>query len=310
MDKTQEKISIITCTYNRANTLPTVYKSLCNQTYKNFEWIVVNDGSDDNTEELVKSWINENKLDILYLYEENNGKHIATNLAISKANGYFEINLDSDDFLIDNALEIFIDAWNSIPKKEWKDYYAVKARCFDPKTNKPIGHPKVSGRWEGHLLDAKYKYGFNFEMSAMSRIEVTRQYPNPDIRGGKKNGGLRFYPEGIAQDLASRKYKTLYIPDTVRGYVTDDSSSLMGRNHKYDRSRENYYLWTHIVNDNLDYFFYDIKSFLKAFTGVSMDAKFLKMSYKNMMKTVKGPMRKTLVTLFIPLGHIAYLIKK
>ena len=147
-------------------------------------------------------------------------------------------------------------------------------------------------------------------MSAMSRIEVTRQYPNPDIRGGKKNGGLRFYPEGIAQDLASRKYKTLYIPDTVRGYVTDDSSSLMGRNHKYDRSRENYYLWTHIVNDNLDYFFYDIKSFLKAFTGVSMDAKFLKMSYKNMMKTVKGPIRKTLVTLFIPLGHIAYLIKK
>lgn len=310
MKKTNEKVSVITCTYNRANTLPKVYESLCSQTYKNFEWIIVNDGSEDNTEELVKNWISENKINIIYLYEENNGKHIATNLAMSKATGYFEINLDSDDFLKENALEIFINAWNSIPKEQWEDFFAVKAKCFDPKTGKPIGRPVAGERWEGHLLDAKYKHGFNFEMSDMSRTEAARQYPNPDIRGGKKNGGLRFYPEGIAQDLASRRYKTLYINDAVRGYVTDDSSSLMGRNSKYDRSKENFFLWTHIINDNLDYFIYDIKSFIKAFVGVSMDARFLKMSYKELMKAIKGPLRKTVVTLFIPLGYTAYLIKK
>lgn len=310
MKNANEKISVITCTYNRAATLPRVYESLCNQTYKNFEWIVVNDGSEDNTEDLVKYWIDENKLEVIYLYEENNGKHIATNLAMSKATGYFVINLDSDDFLKENALETFINAWNSIPRAQWKDFYAVKAKCFNASTGKPIGKSVDGGRWEGHLLDAKYKHGFNFEMSDMTRTEAARQYPNPDIRGGKKNGGLRFYPEGIAQDLASRKYKTLYINDAVRGYVTDDSSSLMGRNCKYDRSKENFFLWTHIVNDNLDYFIYDIKNFIKAFIGVTMDAVFLKMSYKDLMRKIKGPFRKAVVTLFMPLGYTAYLIKK
>ena len=206
-------ISVITCTYNRANKLPKAYKSLCNQTFKNFEWIISDDGSNDGTRELVESWKKEAILNIVYIYQENNGKHIAANEARKIAKGYFDIGLDSDDFMRDDALEVFLNAWHSIPENEWKDFYAVKARCFDPKTGNPIGKSIKGGRLVCHYLDCKYKLKIRDEMWSMSRLEVTNEYPYPDIRGGKNGGGLRFYPEGIGQDLASRKYKILLIDD-------------------------------------------------------------------------------------------------
>ena len=190
-------ISVITCTYNRANTLPKAYDSLCNQTFKNFEWIISDDGSTDDTFELVNKWKNENKLTIIYLHQDNNGKHIAANEARAVARGYFDIGLDSDDFMRKDALEVFIKAWNSIPKNKWNEFYAVKARCFDPETGKAIGKEIPGGRLICHYLDAKYKFKIQDEMWSMSRLEVTKEFPYPDIRGGRKNGGLRYYPEGI-----------------------------------------------------------------------------------------------------------------
>lgn len=303
-------ISVITCTYNRANTLPRAYDSLCNQTFKDFEWIVSDDGSTDNTFELVNSWKKENKLTIVYLHQDNNGKHVAANAAREVARGYFDIGLDSDDFMREDALEVFIRAWNTIPKSKWNEFYAVKARCFDPETGRAIGKDIPGGRLICHYLDAKYKLKIQDEMWSMSRLEVTKEFPYPDIRGGKKNGGLRYYPEGIGQDLASRKYKIMLINDALRGYTMNVSSSLMGRGAKYDRSRENIFMWTHIINDNLDYFIYDPISFLKALAAISMDCIFLKKSYKEMMAMMNGIGRKILVTVCIPAGILCYLVKK
>ena len=112
-------VSVITCTYNRANTLPKAYESLCKQTFKNFEWIVSDDGSNDGTRELVEKWKKEGKLEIIYLYQNNNGKHIAANEARAIARGYFDVGLDSDDFMREDALDVFIKAWKSIPQDEW-----------------------------------------------------------------------------------------------------------------------------------------------------------------------------------------------
>ena len=309
-EKLTPLVSVITCTYNRKNTLPKAYASLCNQTFKNFEWIVSDDGSSDGTKELVESWKKENKIQIIYIYQDNNGKHIASNAARAIAKGYFDIGLDSDDFMREDALEVFLNAWNSIPKERWKEFYAVKARCFDPKTGKPIGKEIKNGRVECHYLDAKYKMKIQDEMWSMSRLEVTKEYPYPDIRGGRSRGGLRYYPEGIGQDLASRKYKILLINDALRGYEINSSSSLMGRGLKYDRSRENIFMWTHIINDNLDYFWYDPQSFIKALIAISMDGFFLKEPINKTLLRMNNRWKRFLVVMFYPLGFLAYLIKR
>lgn len=310
MEVTTELISVITCTYNRASTLPKVYESLCAQTYPHFEWIVADDGSSDGTRELVEKWTGEGKITIRYFYQENNGKHIATNAAMKIARGTYVINMDSDDYMREDALEVFINAWHSIPEEARSGYFSVKARCYDAATGEPIGKEIPGGRLDCPYLDAKYKHKIQFEMWSMGRLEAWKEYMDPEIRGGSKGGGLRFYPEGISQDLASRKYRTLLINDALRAYTRDTSTSLMGRGVKYNRSRENIYLWTHILNDNFDYFWSDPKSFIKAAVGVSMDTLLLRNKMRDAYKILRGWRQRWLVALLLPLGWVCYLRRR
>ena len=84
---TLNKITIFTPAYNRAYTLQRLYESIKKQEYKNFEWISVDDGSKDNTKELIHSFISEKKVDIKYFFQENSGKHIAINKGVEEASG-------------------------------------------------------------------------------------------------------------------------------------------------------------------------------------------------------------------------------
>lgn len=98
--------TIFTPTYNRAYTLPELYKSLIRQTNHDFEWLVIDDGSTDNTEELINSYINENKISIKYIKQKNQGKHIAINTSLDIITNEYIITVDSDDYLLDNAIEV------------------------------------------------------------------------------------------------------------------------------------------------------------------------------------------------------------
>lgn len=232
------------------------------------------------------------------------------NWAVANAKGTLFVTMDSDDVFRDDGIKIMVNAWKSIPDEQKETIASVKARCFDPATGKPVGRDIPHEHQMCSYLDAKYKYKFDSEMVSMTRIDVLKEFPNPDIRGGYKNGGLRFYPEGIWQDLAARKYKTLFINDQICGYTQDNSESLLGRGKKYNRYKENIHLWPHVINDNLDYFFYDPKSFIKAFVGVSMDGFFLKMSVNEMLNLARGLLRKSMTFCFIPIGYLCYVKRR
>src|SRR5437762_2817315 len=95
--------TVFTPTYNRAGTLPRVYESLKAQTFRDFEWIIVDDGSADSTQELVQSWIGDLDFPIRYFRQQNQGKHVAVNLGVKEARGEFFLNLDSDDACVPEA---------------------------------------------------------------------------------------------------------------------------------------------------------------------------------------------------------------
>ncbi len=132
-------ISVITPTYNRANTLHRVYDSLVGKTNRDFEWIVVDDGSTDDTEEQVKIYQQKANFVIKYLYQENDGKHIALNEGVKLADGEFIVIADSDDSFRPESFQVMLDAWNEIPKDEQKDFRGITCRCYDPVADKPIG---------------------------------------------------------------------------------------------------------------------------------------------------------------------------
>ena len=106
-------LTVFTPTYNRAHTLARTYKSLCNQTCNDFEWLVIDDGSVDNTEELVTGWIVEGRISIRYIKKENGGLHTGYTMAIANMETELNVCIDSDDFMPDNGVEIIVTTWKN-----------------------------------------------------------------------------------------------------------------------------------------------------------------------------------------------------
>lgn len=114
-------ITVFTPAYNRADLLKRCYESMCRQTNKNFIWMIIDDGSTDNTKEVVDLWmLNNNGFEIQYYYKENGGLHTAYNEAIEHIDTELCVCIDSDDYMPDNAVEIILDFW----KKNGSNEYA------------------------------------------------------------------------------------------------------------------------------------------------------------------------------------------
>ena len=113
-------LTIFTPAYNRAHTIGRTYESLCRQTCKDFEWLVIDDGSSDNTRALVEGWIKEDKIPVRYIYQQNQGMHGAHNTAYRNIATELNTCIDSDDYMPDDAVEKIVTFW----KQYGSDRYA------------------------------------------------------------------------------------------------------------------------------------------------------------------------------------------
>lgn len=179
-------ISVITPTYNRAYILGKCYESLVRQTSNAFEWVVVDDGSTDNTQELIQSFIEENKIKIKYIKQENGGKHVAHNTAVLNSQGELVVCLDSDDVLTENAVERAIAFWqeNAQPHNT-----GILAKRGDMVDRKPICSELPAGVGESTLFDLSNKYGFEGDTILYFRRELLEK------NLFKSFEGERFIPE-------------------------------------------------------------------------------------------------------------------
>ena len=120
-------LTVFTPSYNRAYTLHKCYESLLRQTSKDFTWLIIDDGSSDNTKELVDSWINENKIEINYIYQENQGMHGAHNTAYKNIKTELNVCIDSDDYMPDDAVKKIISFWNKNKRSDLAGIMALDA---------------------------------------------------------------------------------------------------------------------------------------------------------------------------------------
>lgn len=109
--KNAKLITVFTPTYNRAGLLHRVYESLVRQTNQQFKWLVIDDGSTDETQAVVEGFIQENEIEITYVYKENGGLHSGYNAAIARLDTELSICIDSDDWLPDDAIERILKVW-------------------------------------------------------------------------------------------------------------------------------------------------------------------------------------------------------
>ncbi len=110
-------ITVFTPTFNRAHLLPRLYESLCKQTSSDFLWLIIDDGSSDGTQELVKQWQAENKINIDYHYKENGGMHTGHNVAYKRIKTELNVCIDSDDYMPKDAVEKIVRFWNDLENR-------------------------------------------------------------------------------------------------------------------------------------------------------------------------------------------------
>lgn len=199
-------LTIITPTYNRGYIINKAYESLTRQNNQNFEWLVIDDGSSDNTKETIHKFIEEGKIKIRYFYKKNGGKHTALNYGIKKAEGDYTLILDSDDYLSDNAVDII--------EKYWKKYTNNKNICalsflrITPESNK-IGKSLTQHETVSNNIDFRYNQNVYGDMAEVYKTKILTKYPFPVF------GNERFLSEAIVWNKIALDYDTVYINEGI-----------------------------------------------------------------------------------------------
>lgn len=120
------KLTVFTPTYNRQKLLKNLYKSLCMQSDLNFKWLIVDDGSTDETKDMVERWKEISPFEIRYFYQENGGKHVARNRAVGECDTEVFFTVDSDDILTSDAVKIILGVHEKYQTKDVLGYYFRK----------------------------------------------------------------------------------------------------------------------------------------------------------------------------------------
>lgn len=179
------KITVFTPTYNRAYILSNLYHSLQRQTFRDFEWLIVDDGSTDDTDKLVADWIEKDNNDftIRYYKKENGGKCRAINYGVDLAQGLLFFNVDSDDYLTDDALEK-VDSWEKLLPKDGK-YCGVVGNLGTSETETP--NTSFDGPFrDANLLERYSDYCDNpidGEHAFVFYTDIQKRYKYPEFEG-------------------------------------------------------------------------------------------------------------------------------
>lgn len=227
-------LTVFTPAYNRAHTLPRTYESLCRQSRRDFIWLIVDDGSTDNTAELVRTWQSrDNGFEIRYIYKENGGMHTAHNAAY--ANIHTELNtcIDSDDMLAEGAVEKILNKWAEVRDEGYAGLAGLDAD-FDGRI---IGKGFPEGVTET-TLSGYYAAGGAGDKKLVYRTDVINAYPEYPVFEGEKYVSLAYKYLLIDQD-----YKLAVLDEVLCNveYQSDGSSCNMLR--QYLKNPKGFAFW-------------------------------------------------------------------
>ena len=213
-------ITVFTPTYNRAKLLPRLHKSLQEQTNKDFEWVIVDDGSTDNTKEVIENIIiqQENDFPIRYFYKENGGKHTAINQGVKLALGELFLILDSDDSLPVYSLE---KIQTFCKENRGQSNFGGVCGLMGHHNGTMIGSGFPYKTLYVNTIELKYKYHVTGDLLEVFKTDVLKEFPFPEITDE------RFCPEDLVWNRIARKYKLycfkeiVYFRDYLDGGLTD-----------------------------------------------------------------------------------------
>lgn len=217
-------LTIFTPAYNRAHTLPRTYESLCRQNCKDFIWLIVDDGSQDHTAQLVEQWRQQdNGFEIRYIYKQNGGMHTAHNTAYEHIDTELNTCIDSDDKLAPGAVEKILRKWEQVRGCGYAGMIGLDAD-FDGNI---IGKGFPPGMKETSVI-GYYAAGGSGDKKLVYRTDVIRKYPPYPVFPGEKYVALSY-----KYRLIDQTYKMAVLDDVLCNveYQPDGSSNTMWRQY-------------------------------------------------------------------------------
>ena len=199
-------LTVFTPSYDRAHLLSRLYSSLKNQTCQDFIWLIVDDGSKDDTETLVSTWQEENNgFEVRYVFKENGGMHTAHNVAYDMIDTELNVCIDSDDYMPDDAVEIILRTW-----KEARDDSLAGLVGLDVDTNGQLVGSGFKQDEKRVTLSGFYARGGRGDKKLVLRTSVVNQYPRyPQFEGE------RLVPLGTLYTLIDQKYELQTVKDPL-----------------------------------------------------------------------------------------------
>lgn len=211
------RLTVYTPCFNSAMTLPGVWDSLQRQSWQDFEWLVVDDGSTDGTSALLEQYQRAARFPVHVLHNAQNVGHAASlNLAVRQAAGELFLKTDSDDTFPPDAFNTLVRHWDAIPKSEQRGFAGVTGCCVDEAGQRL--EPPVMATLDVTPADLFFVHKRRRERWGFTRTSLMRQHPVPDVD--------RFVPESVVWRAIGATYRTRFVDDVVRVYHRGNPSSL------------------------------------------------------------------------------------
>lgn len=221
------KITVFTPTYNRGYLLDKLYESLLKQTNTDFEWLIIDDGSNDNTSNIINKFIDDDKIRIRYFYQENGGKHRAINKGLDIAEGELFFIVDSDDTLIPTAIELVLEKYKSV--ENCPEFAGISF-------NRGYSEKKIVGK----TFSLEFKDCTNLERgrnnilgdkSEIYRTEILRNIKFPEIEGENFMSEIVLWNEVARQGYKLRWYnEIIYVCNYLEDGLTVNRDNIYLRN--------------------------------------------------------------------------------
>lgn len=234
-------LTVFTPAYNRAHTITRTYESLLNQNCKDFIWLIVDDGSTDNTAELVKQWQKkDNGFEIQYIYKENGGMHTAHNTAYENIHTELNVCIDSDDCMGENAVKIILEKWEEVKDKGYAGIIGLDADM----NGNIIGSGFPDGLEETTVI-GYYSAGGSGDKKLVYRTDIINKYPPYPVFEGEKYVALSY-----KYRLIDQSYKMAVLDKVLCNvdYQADGSSNTMWK--QYLRNPKGFAFWRKVCMEH------------------------------------------------------------
>lgn len=217
--------TVFTPTYNEGKNLHRVFQSIENQEFRDFEWIIVNDGSSDNSDALIREFVNNHpEIEIKYILQENAGKHVAWNNAVTMGRGTLFVPADGDDYFVAETLSFFYEKWTSLTPEERSALSGINVLCYDNDLDSIVGTPFAADGLKTNNVELEFRYKIQGEKWGCIRLDILKRRLFPVMKN-------THYPESYLWFYFAKHYEVICFNKPLRRYYTSPTGIIQSEKH-------------------------------------------------------------------------------